>query len=238
MFRGEWIDKTTNALQSFPNSKREFCFLSQPYVFWRVCKCLLPWSLQSQRRTHFLQFLMLFSSWVDKKLLHSSSSWLLFQCLSRYFLRPSLRYIPMDYFLLPALHLCTQPSPSTSCPHSASQVRAASKISKTEEGVNEWPTVTSEEICSIKKRGFYAVRASYTERDRHHGNKLVRQEQGTTLGWTITGDIISGGETSKALEFGFLLHPESHLLLWNLNLQSTSLAWDNNSRLGCWMHPE
>lgn len=32
-------------------------------------------------------------------------------------------------------------------------MRAAPKISKAEEGVNEWPTVTSEVICSIKERG-------------------------------------------------------------------------------------
>lgn len=89
------------------------------------------------------------------------------------------------------------------------------KFSKTEEGVNEQPTVTTGVICSIKEReDFYAVCASYTERYRHHGNKLVRQQQGTTLRLTITRDIISGGETSKALEFWFLLQPQSHLLLW------------------------
>lgn len=153
MFIGEWIDKTTNVLQSFPNSKRAIFFLSQPCIFCRECTCLLPRNSQGCRRTHFVQFLTLFSSWMGKNLLHSASSCLLLQHLSKYFLSPSLRYIPTDYFLLPALPLCTQPSPSTSCPHSASQVRAAPKISKAEEGVNEWPTVTSEVICSIKERG-------------------------------------------------------------------------------------
>lgn len=184
MFRGEWIDKNTNDLQSFPNSKRALFFVSQPCVFWREYMSSFlklagpqkdPFSpvpdivqlLNGQKAASFTFFLVVIPVFCYS----SCYSWLFVQVL--------LGSIPQIHSsrLFSVLHLCTQPSPSTSCPHSASQVTAASKISKTEEGVNEWPTVTSEVICSTKERGFYAVCASYTEGDRHHSNKLVRQEQ-------------------------------------------------------------
>lgn len=45
------------------------------------------------------------------------------------------------------------------------QVGAASKISKTEEGANEGPTVTSEVICSIKKREDFMLYVPVIQRE-------------------------------------------------------------------------
>lgn len=47
----------------------------------------------------------------------------------------------------------------------ALQVRAASKISKTEEGINEWPTVTSKVICSIKEREDFMLYVPVIQRE-------------------------------------------------------------------------
>lgn len=190
--------------------------------------CLVPWKKQ-ESKNGFLQFLPSFCSCTAENLIHSAS-WLSSQHLLRCFFHPSPRTVPTDYFFCHNLLLAhpSLPGNHTSKPFCSQQQVILwfwgglcfrwdlQKIfSKTEEGVNEQPTVTTGVICSIKEReDFYAVCASYTERYRHHGNKLVRQQQGTTLRLTITRDIISGGETSKALEFWFLLQPQSHLRLW------------------------
>lgn len=135
-----------------------------------------PGSSGSRRRNCFLQFLTLFSSCMDEKLIHSAFSWLLSQHLFRCFFSPSPRSTATNYFLLHAPSLPTQPSPRTTLanPHRqvmlrwwgpALQVRAASKISKTEEGVNERPTVTREVIFSIKEREDFMLYVPVIQRE-------------------------------------------------------------------------
>jgi len=47
----------------------------------------------------------------------------------------------------------------------ALQVRATSKISRAEEGVNKWPAVTSEVICFIKEREDFMLYVPFLQRE-------------------------------------------------------------------------
>lgn len=178
-FRGELIDKTSNVLQCFPNKRRTFVFLGQPCVLWRECTCLLPWKQQESKKKPFSPVPDVVQLLCGQK----ADSFSFFLAVIPAFVHVLLYSISQIHFyrLFSASHSfssnTTLPKDHTGQalpPHRqvmlhwwrpALQVRAASKISKTEEGVNERPTVTSEVICFIKEREDFMLYVPIIQRE-------------------------------------------------------------------------